>query len=82
MLLERQKYSDFPTFLNITSYCYYFIQILFICVLFTNKLFQIKLAYNTVLNHISFTDKNILYYMKIKIDLISLFYLRLYVESK
>ncbi len=35
---------------------------LFNCVLFTIKLFQIKLAYNTVLNHISFTDENILYY--------------------
>ncbi len=39
--------------------CYYFIQILFNCVLFTIKLFQIKLAYNTVLNHISFTEENI-----------------------
>ncbi len=28
--------------INISSYCYYFIQILFNCVLFTNKLFQIK----------------------------------------
>ncbi len=62
--------------------CYYFIQILFNCVLFTIKLFQIKLAYNTVLNHISFTEENILYYMKIKTNSISLFYLLLYVNSK
>ncbi len=68
--------------LQINLSCYYFIQILFNCVLFTIKLFQIILAYNTVLNHISFTEENILYYMKIKTNSISLFYLLLYVNSK
>ncbi len=86
----KQKWASLcpPPFKGQSPCCkYIFILIILILfkycltVLFTIKLFETKHAYTTVLNHIYITE-NILHHIKIKTQLISLFYLRLYVKSK